>query len=518
MYLCACSTATTIEEFRQDARRALAGPADLVELRLDLLSPEARQGLTQAESWLKDIASRLVITCRPIDQGGTFDGPATERMSMLLWASTLKPRFVDLEFSCLGRSEDFDRRIALLADSAAGHILISEHHFDGPAKTPREKLHRMQQPPAEAVKLCWRADDALANFEAFDLQQAGAARSVFCMGEDGVPSRILGKKLGTEVTYAALDGASRTAPGQPTIEELTQVYRWLTIDGATEVFGVVGDPIGHSLSPAVHNAAFAHEGLNAVYLAFRVPAGPAAFSQFLAGIIQRPWLDVRGLSITAPHKTSAFEHIKDALDPLTRRIGAVNTLTFEGNDVLGNNTDYQGAVNWLTTALSCDMADLAGSTVTILGNGGMARTIVAALTLLNARVTVMGRDARQCAALAGDFECPTASLAGTASISDDILINCTPVGTWPDREACPIEPQRIARTCHVFDVIYNPTSTRLLTAADAAGCSTSNGLDLFLEQAALQFARWTGRPAPRKIMAQAARAALAAPDPYAVSP
>lgn len=505
MHLCVSLSSTSLAEIQEDYACAMADGADLVELRLDHLRPEALQRITELESWIKQHAEHLIISFRPIDQGGLYDGETAERISTLMWAGGLGPRFVDFEYAYFQRSPAIQGKVRLMAqpdaDGKLRHLILSEHHFESRPPKLQKKFLDMSTTPAEVIKLVWRARNADDNFEAFDLLKSRARRcTAFCVEPDGVPSRVLGKKFGACVTYCALRKGHETAPGQPTLDEMINRYRWKSIDEHTAVYGLLGDPVAHSLSPAVHNAALAACNLNAVYLPFRVENDGFAFADFIRAVAERPWLDVRGFSVTAPHKHNAFLLTEENLDPISRRTGSVNTLRFEEGDVRGCNTDYQATLNWLTRALECDLPDLADLRFDVLGAGGFARSVVAGLRLVRAGVTIHNRTLAKASELAADFDCEARALQDSTMFEGDALINCTTVGMSSALDRSPVAAERIKPDSVVFDAIYNPPKTRLLADAEACGCRTFNGLDLFVDQAALQFTALTGYEAPRALM------------------
>ncbi len=511
MYLCVSLSSSTLAEIQGEFACAIAGGADLVELRLDYLRPKELERITELESWLTQHAARLIISFRPADQGGLYDGETAERVSTLMWAGGLGPRFVDFEYSYFRRSKEIEDKVRLMSrpgeDRRWGNLILSEHHFENrPPKLQRKYLD-MSDTPAEVIKLVWRARHASDNFEAFDLLQSRTRHaSVFCVEADGLPSRVIGKKLGSWLTYCALGKGAETAPGQPTLDELLTRYRWQSINEETEIYGLIGDPVAHSLSPHIHNAALAACKMNAVYVPFRVENDGFAFADFIRAIAERPWLDVRGFSVTTPHKHNAFLLTEEDLDPVSRRTQSVNTLRFEEGNVSGANSDYQAALNWLTRTLECDLPDLADKRFDVLGAGGFARSVVAGLRLMHADVTIHNRTLAKAEVLAEAFDCSAAKLHDRTELTGDVLINCTTVGMWPAVDRSPVKPEQIRSGSVVFDAIYNPLKTRLLADAEAHGCRTESGLDLFVDQAALQFTALTGREAPRALMRKVALA------------
>jgi len=261
------------------------------------------------------------------------------------------------------------------------------------------------------------------------------------------------------------------------------------IDATTSLFAVIGNPVSHSLSPAMHNAAFAHTGYNGVYCAMEVTDIGAAMVGVRA-------LNIGGASITIPHKIDVMEHI-DEIDPMARDIGAVNTIANRGGRLCGYNSDGLGAVKALTEA-----ADLKDKAVTIIGAGGAARAIGFALAAEGGRVTIVNRSVDSGERLATDLGSDFRSLAdvATAGLACDILINTTPVGMVPDIDAMPVNEEHLGKHMVVMDIVYNPLRTRLLRSAYDRGCITIDGVAMFVHQGAFQFELWTGMAAPIDVM------------------
>ena len=507
--LCVSLNCSTLTEIQQDFATAISGGADLVELRLDYLKPAELDRLTELEEWFGRNADRLIVSFRPVDQGGLHDGDTATRVSTLLWAGGLRPRYIDFEYACFARSDDMRDKARLMAsagdDNRWDRLILSEHHLEQRPPTLERKFLDMCDTPAELIKLVWRARNANDNFEAFDLLHSQARRAIVCCVEaDGLPSRILGKKLGCPVTYCALRRGEETAPGQPTLDEMMRLYHWKSINRETAVYGLIGDPVAHSLSPHVHNAALAACKLNAVYLPFRIENDGFAFADFIRAVADRPWLDIRGFSVTSPHKHNAFLLTEEDLDPISRRTESVNTIRFDKDNVQGWNTDYQAALDWLTQALECELPGLAERRFDVLGAGGLARSVVAGLRLIRAPVTIHNRTLDHAKVLAEAFDCQAATLNEETKLSGDVLINCTMVGMWSAADRSPVLPEQINPERVVFDAIYNPLKTKLLADAEARGCRTVGGLELFVGQAALQFTALTGYEAPRSLMHEVA--------------
>lgn len=261
----------------------------------------------------------------------------------------------------------------------------------------------------------------------------------------------------------------------------------MRIDGSTTLHGIMGMPVSHSLSPAMHNAAFEALGLNGVYVPFAVEDVAGAMDGFRA-------LKIRGVSVTIPHKQAVIPFL-DRIDPVAARIGAVNTLVIDGGQIEGFNTDWLGANRALADYLA-----LAGKKVVVLGAGGSARAIGFGLLEAGARPVICSRTPARGQALAADLDCPWQPLDAAAELTGDILINATSVGMAPETAAMPVSSATVANFSVVMDIVYSPLRTTLLQQAEKAGCLTVNGLAMLLYQGAAQFEMWTGKAAPIKVM------------------
>ncbi|MGO8761997.1 MAG: shikimate dehydrogenase [Desulfobaccales bacterium] len=269
----------------------------------------------------------------------------------------------------------------------------------------------------------------------------------------------------------------------------------LSIDGSTKIFGILGRPVAHSLSPVMHNAAFRHLGMNAVYVAFPV----TELRKAVAGV---RGLGIGGVSVTIPFKEEIIPLI-DALDPRAEAIGAVNTVVNRDGRLTGYNTDWLGAVAALTAKIS-----LTGRHVLILGAGGASRAIAYGIFHKGGIVTLTDIDQTRAAALARDVGAEAISPAALEECPATVLVNATPVGMTPEVDGIPINPDLLGRFGVVMDIVYQPLTTRLLREAKARGAAAIDGLQMLIHQATAQFALFTGQAAPAEIMAEAAHAAL----------
>jgi 3-dehydroquinate dehydratase/shikimate dehydrogenase len=366
-----------------------------------------------------------------------------------------------------------------------------------------QRLGQMDADPAAINKLAFAArgpEDAITAAAA--VRKCTKPTLAMAMGAEGLLSRLAARKFGAWGTFAALDEDAASAPGQPTLDQIRHLYRWDRQGPETMLFGVIGWPIAHSMSPAIHNAALAAAEIDGLYLPLLVRPGRDDFFRLLDAIGEHPWLDVRGLSVTIPHKHHALEYVGQAqCDPLAVRIGAVNTITFQPDGTLaGDNTDYAAALDSLCGAMDIPPEQLAGRSVAVLGAGGVARAVVAALAHYHADVTIYNRTRRRAEQLAAEFDARSGDLSAAPGPAE-IVINCTSVGMHPHVEQTPLESLPKSAGV-VFDTIYNPVRTRLLTQARHAGATAISGLEMFVAQAAAQFQRWLARPAARDVMRQ----------------
>ena len=273
------------------------------------------------------------------------------------------------------------------------------------------------------------------------------------------------------------------------------------INASTQFCGVIGNPVEHSLSPAIHNAAFQQLGLNFVYLAWKVEA----IGDAIKGL--RALGNFRGASVTIPHKVAVLP-LLDEVDAMARHIGAINTIVWENGKLLGTNTDAIGALR----ALKEGQAPLGGEPVILLGSGGAARAIAFALAIEAGirRLHVLGIDNHERRTLASDLAQRTAVQVSEAFLDEQslrtalaqgtVLIHCTPIGMAPKSGISCVPSHLLHPALTVMDIVYNPRETKLLSDAKAAGCRTISGLEMFLYQAAAQFEVWTGQSAPAQVM------------------
>jgi 3-dehydroquinate dehydratase/shikimate dehydrogenase len=324
------------------------------------------------------------------------------------------------------------------------------------------------------------------------------------MGQAGVMTRILGPSRGSFLTYGSLDDESATAPGQLTARELRQVYRIDAIDEKTEVVGLIGNPVAHSLSPQMHNAAFAAAGANVVYLPFEVDDADQFMRRMVCPSSRELKWNLRGLSVTAPHKSTVMDYL-DWIDPVAQQIGAVNTILVCKDELHGYNTDAAGFL----FPLKGKFGSLQDAHCAVIGAGGAARAALWSLRSEGAKVALFARDPGKARRLTQEFEIDTSPISGASFAGFDIVVNTTPLGT---RRTSELETAAVAEQFPgvrlAYDLVYNPLETRFLREARAAGCETLGGIEMLVAQAVAQLKIWFGSEPDIEVMRAAALRAL----------
>ncbi|MGH7222238.1 MAG: type I 3-dehydroquinate dehydratase [Gemmataceae bacterium] len=487
----------------QEAAKKGAG---FIELRLDFLAkaPDFKR-------LLENKPCPLMATVRRPQDGGRWSGTEEARLALLRQAIVAGFDWVDLETDIadsIRRFKDVKR-------------IISYHNMREVPDDLEKIYQRMCSQDGDVVKVSVRAQHPKDNVRVLELLTNAPRPTVaFCMGDLAMPSRVLGVKFGAPFTYAAFNKERGIAPGLPSFVEMKRLYFHDRINAATKVFGVVGDPVAHSLSPLVHNLAFRHLGLNAVYVPFRVPR--PEFADSLKAFMNLP---VQGYSVTIPHKEEAAE-LALHKDESVARSKSANTLIRSGDDFSSYNTDYQGVIDTLRTYLPTsftnrealpplniqtalpEQASLQSKVVLVLGAGGIGRAVVHALRAEGALVNVANRTSERAAALAEEVGGRHIEWQGRHSVLCDVVINCTAVGMHPDVDQAPLHPSFLKPGLVVFDTIYTPETTLLVKEARSRGCHVITGVELFVRQAAQQFKLFTQRDAPIDLMRKAVKRAL----------
>jgi 3-dehydroquinate dehydratase/shikimate dehydrogenase len=363
-----------------------------------------------------------------------------------------------------------------------------------------------QQDP-DVVKIAVTAQQPADNLRVLGLlKNAPKPTIAVCMGDIGGPSRILGAKYGAAFSYGVFNKEYRVAPGMLSFDELRQVYQYDKITPQTAIFGVIGDPVAHSLSPLLHNVAFRQLGLNCVYVPFRVPRGQ--LSIFLKEFDR---IGIRGYSVTIPHKeaAAALAHQKDEWVALTQ---SANTLLRVPEGIAAYNTDVQAAINSLETDLPPRRPGMAptlhSAQVLVLGAGGVARALAHGLHKASAKVMIANRTAERATKLAAEVGGKAVDWEARNNTTCDILVNCTSIGMHPNVDESPVNSSCLRPNLVVMDSVYTPETTLLVKEARARGCHVRTGVDMFVRQAAMQFKLFTGRDAPMDLMYKLVKRAL----------
>jgi len=472
---------------------AAANENSLLELRLDYLPRPALvlPKLKQFAEFHRDIT--LVATCRRAADGGKFRGSVASQLDVLLKAAAAGCQLVDVELETARALKG--SQLEKLRQQAG--VIISFHDFRGTKKLD-ETWQEMNSLPADYIKIVSTAKSLSDNVKMLRLleERSDVESTVgVCMGEPGIISRILNLRFGSTFTFASAQTGEETAPGQMAARVLRDVYRIDMVDAATKVYGVAGDPIGHSLSPQMMNTAFRRENINAIY----VPLQTSDVADLLSCVREIP---IQGLSITMPLKEGIMEHL-DKTDALSEKIGACNTLIrSQDGKLYGFNTDVAGVIRPLEQRLS-----LTGAKVLVIGAGGAARSAVFGLRERNAEVWVMNRTAERGQKLARQAHAHYVSHPQLKKLEFDVIINATPVGMNSSRPQSPIEESEI-RARYLMDMIYNPVETKLVKMARIKGIPVIPGSEMFVHQGARQFEIWTGKPAPTEEMHRAVLHAL----------
>ncbi|MCX5677252.1 MAG: type I 3-dehydroquinate dehydratase [Planctomycetota bacterium] len=542
----------------ETTEQALAGlaeaarTADLAELRLDAMREFDLPRL------LASPPCPVIVTYRPQREGGHYDGPEGPRLETLRQAAELGARYIDVEHDAL----------ANLGNVPPAKVIVSYHNHERTPPDLADIYARLAATGAGVVKVAAMARHILDTVLVLRILRSARQPTIaLSMGPRGVLTRILAPKFGALLTYAAppslaprTGGGARAAPsaaspekvsgtlsrrvpdtfsgeavreaapGQVSAIDMRQLYRADRIGPETRVYGVIADPVGHSLSPRIHNAAFALASLDAVYLPLWVEGDPAAFVRAMREFA------FDGYSVTSPHKQAVMAAL-DEIEPLARRIGAVNTIQRRPDGSLfGTNTDWTAGAASIEAVVGKGW--LKGKRALIVGAGGVGRAMAFALKERGASVTLTDVDEARAEALAKDVGTATMPIAAlqrggsgdpprsrlaeagrggsefTRLGGDlprepwDILLNCTPIGMHPKTDATPVPREMLRPGMVVYDAVYNPLQTRLVREAREAGCRTVAGIDHFVRQAVEQFELWTGRPAPVDTMRQVVVEAL----------
>jgi 3-dehydroquinate dehydratase/shikimate dehydrogenase len=492
--ICAVVAGRTAAKMAVQVRAALR-ETRTVELRLDWLrSDEERARLLRWLKKAKPNGATFLATCRRRPGGGQLTGDVGDELRWLREAGQAGCQWCDLEIETLRELRGKPIRQLNLPP----RVLLSVHDF---RRTPPlgRVLNSLSHHDVDAVKIAANAKTIGDSMRLLRAARRSKNMVAVPMGEVGLPARILALREGSALAYSPV--AEATAPGQLTLIEMKRLYRAHKLTGRTSVYGVIGDPVGHSLSPLLHNTGFVARRVDAVYLPFLVPE----LRDFLQAV---PELDIRGFSVTLPHKQSILRHLADC-EPLAAEIGAVNTVVVRRDGSLyGCNTDYVGVLRALQKKLP-----LAGSRALIFGAGGSARAAAFALARAGAIVNICARRERAAKELARAVGGDVVPRSALRTEYFDAILNSTPVGMHPQAAISPLARREL--NCRiVMDLIYRPQRTRLLRLAAQKGIAIVSGVEIFLAQGIAQWEIWTERRAPEAAMRAAVLSALRSEEKF----
>jgi 3-dehydroquinate dehydratase/shikimate dehydrogenase len=489
--VCGVAAGKTAREMIAQVRAGLRHTRTF-ELRLDYLANAAEREKFLA--WIRRQRPRavLIATCRRKEGGGLFAGSREEEIEMLARAAKSGCTWCDVEIETAGRLP----RRELERSLAPARVLVSHHDFQRTPRNLASIVRRLKATGGHAVKIAAQCASVSDSARICGLPRKHRDVVAVPMGEFGLAGRVLSMRMGSALAYAAIEQS--TAPGQLSLQAMIDLYRAGSLTRRTRVYGVIGDPIAHSLSPLLHNTAFHARKFDAVFVPFLV----RNLKEFVGTMEE---FGVQGLSVTIPHKESILGYLDDC-DPLAARIGAVNTVVVRGAGRLyGYNTDYVGVLRSLESRMR-----LAGSRVLLFGAGGAARAAAFALAQAGSIVCLCARRPERALALARAVGGQVVERGLLAKEFFDAIVNCTPIGMHP-KGGTPLRSAEL--NCRiVMDMVYRPLETELLRLARRKGIETISGLEMFLAQGFAQYEIWTGERAPETAMRRAVVAALRADE------
>lgn len=480
----------------------------MFEVRLDYLTDlnfadRTAAALNTIKTLVDETSLPVIITFRSASEGGRRQVDDDLRLRLLA-AATEFAGYCDVE------AASYEQLLCYAPDTS--RLIVSYHDFSGTPADLDAIYDRVSSLPAAVHKVVTRAHnvtDSLASFKLLQRARTDNRKLIaLAMGEAGLITRVLGPAFGSFLTYGSLGMGKESAPGQPSCDELVNLYRVHGISRATSVTGIIGAPVGHSASPAMHNRAYAELNLDFVYLPFEVDDMARFFERFVRKATREIDWNLAGLSVTIPHKREVVS-LLDETNETAAETGAVNTVVMKDNRLIGYNTDVQGAMEPLERVLP-----LAGARCAVIGAGGAARAVIYGLLERGARVQVFARSPEKTRELADSFGVSVSTIDALESSDAEIVINATPIGMRGHSEgSSPVTKDSLRGRRVAYDLVYNPIETRFLADAREGGCTTISGLDMLVAQAALQFELWTGQSASIEVMRTAAAAKIAERDP-----
>jgi 3-dehydroquinate dehydratase/shikimate dehydrogenase len=446
--------------------------ADIIELRLDYIhNPDLKKLIEAAKK-------SVIVTNRRKEDNGRFKGTEKERLSLLKEAIELGADYIDIEIDANHKE--------ITSNKKNSKIIVSYHNFKETPDNIKDISTKLNSTDADIIKIATTANKLTDNLKIIKLIKNSKKPIIaLCMGPLGEISRILSTIYGSYLTFASLEKGKESALGQIPAETLKNIYRINNIKPGFKIYGIIGNPISESKGYIIHNALFKKEKLNNIYVRFEVNNLDEFMKNFSSLL--------SGFSVTMPHKQKITAYL-DKIDPVAKKIGAVNTVTNKNGKLTGYNTDITGAIKAIK-----EKTEIKNKNTTIIGAGGAARAIALGILEKGGKLTIINRTAEKAEKLSKELNCSSRQLKDLKNIKTDILINTTSVGMHPNTNQTPVETKYI-KDIVVFDAIYNPKKTKLLKEAGKNNCKIISGIEMFINQAADQFKIWTGKEADTKLL------------------
>jgi len=475
--VCIPITAETAEEAIKDMKQA-EKLADLVELRIDFIKNIDENKLKKL---LKSKKKKIIVTCRPKNLGGNFEGSEKEKINLLKKAIGLNADYIDIEIE--SNNKDIKN---IIGNKKNTKIILSHHNLkETPSlKELGKKYNEIKKLNQDLIKIVTTANSINDNFTIFKLLKDKNDLIAFCMGIRGQISRILAPKYGSRITFAALKEGKESASGQISIGEMKNVYNIDLINNETKSVGVIGEFAENSMSKYMHNASFREKKLDFIYMPFKVKKDE--LKEFINNLRK---FSFAGASVTIPHKVEVMKCL-DKIDETAKQIGAANTIVSKNGNLVGYNTDYYGAVEALK-----EKTNLKNKKALVVGAGGGARAVVYGLKKENVGITIINRTIEKARILAKEFNVKFDGMENIKQLvkNNEIIINTTSVGMAPNTNESIINGNDLIKGKLVMDLVYKPSETKLIKLARKSKCSVITGNKMLIYQAIGQFKLWTGQ-------------------------
>ncbi|XP_061348497.1 bifunctional 3-dehydroquinate dehydratase/shikimate dehydrogenase, chloroplastic-like [Gastrolobium bilobum] len=501
--VCASLTSQSVEQIVSDMYQAKAQGADIVEVRLDLITnfkPSRDLQIILTNKLLP-----VLIVYRPKWEGGLYDGDENMRLEALQLALELGADFIDVEMKAASR---FKTMVGHKRNHNSPVKIIVSCCVDGITPPKEELLQLIVKIIATGaciIKLVTHAADITEITRIFSLlPYCQAPLIAYSVGERGLISQLLCPKFGGFFVYGSLAG--NQIPGLPSLDSLREAYKLEHVNADTKVFGLISKPVSHSKGPILHNPSFRHVNYNGIYVPMFVDNLKEFFNTYASP-------DFAGFSVGIPYKEEVIRFC-DEVHPLAQSIGAVNTIIRRPRDgkLVGYNTDCEASITAIEDALiehGCNDggaslgSPLAGRLFVLVGAGGAGKALAFGAKSRGARVVIFDIDFERAKSLAsavfGEAH-PYKDLVKFQPEKGAILANATPIGMHPNTDRISVAEATLGDYRLVFDAVYTPRRTRLLKEANAAGAITVSGVEMFLRQATAQFNLFTGLQAPEEFM------------------